>query len=97
MPAGVKAAKQPPVKLMPSAAKQRPRYNVPVAFMSRGIVDSNEVECAVIEAPHSLLPLNQAAQPCSAEVPSSRSGPGAGHSSTATHTEEGMPSAGADT
>jgi hypothetical protein len=96
MPAGAKAAKQAPAKLIPSAAKQRPRYNVPVAFMSRGIVDPYEVERAVIEPPRSSLLSDQAAEPSVVEVPSSRSGLGA-ECSTAMHTEEGTPPAGADT
>ena len=97
MPAGAKAAKQAPAKLIPSAAKQRPRYNVPVAFMSRGVVDPYEVERAVIEPPRSSLLSDQAAEPSGVEVPSSRSGLGAESSSTAMHTEEGTPPAGADT
>ena len=96
MPAGAKAAKQAPAKLMPSAAKQRPRYNVPVTFMSRGVVDPYEVEHAVIEPPRSSLLSDQAAEPSVVEVPSSRSGLGPG-CSTAMHTEESTPPAGADT
>ena len=96
MPAGAKAAKQAPAKLIPSAAKQRPRYNVPVTFMSRGVVDPYEVERAVIEPPRSSLLSDLAAEPSGLEVPSSRSGLGAESSSTAMHTEEGTPPAGAD-
>ncbi len=86
--AGAKASKQPAAKRMPSAAKQRPRYNVPVVFMSRGVVDPYEVEQAVIEPPRRAAAPDQAALPLPVELPSSRSGLGAQPSCMETHLEE---------
>ena len=73
---------------MPSAAKQRPRYNVPVAFMSRGVVDPYEVEQAVIEPPRRAAVPDQAAGPLPVELPSSRTGLGAEPSGMEVHLEE---------
>lgn len=79
---------------MPSAAKQRPRYNVPVAFMSRGVVDPYEFEQAVIEPPRGTAVPDQAAESFPIELPSSRNGLGAGPSSMEIHLEEDIPLAG---
>ena len=73
---------------MPSAAKQRPRYNVPVAFMSRGIVDPYEVEQAVIEPPRRAAVPDQAALSLPVELPCSRSGLGAQPNGMEVHLEE---------
>ncbi len=86
--AGVKGSKQLAAKRMPSAAKQRPRYNVPVAFMSRGVVDPYEVEQAVIEPPRRAAAPDQAASPLPVELPSSRSGLGAEPCGMEVHLEE---------
>lgn len=91
---GAKASKQPAAKRMPSAAKQRPRYNVPVAFMSRGVVDPYEFEQAVIEPPRRAAPPDQAALPLFVELPSSRSGLGAQPSCMEVHLEENVSLAG---
>ncbi len=92
--AGAKASKQPAANRMPSAAKQRPRYNVPVAFMSRGVVDPYEVEQAIIEPPRRAPAPDQAALPLPVELPSSRSGLGAQPSSIKVHLEEEVSLAG---
>ncbi|CAL5219874.1 g1794 [Coccomyxa viridis] len=91
---GAKASKQPAANRMPSAAKQRPRYNVPVAFMSRGVVDPYEVEQAIIEPPRCAPAPDQAALPLPVELPSSRSGLGAQPSSIKVHLEEEVSLAG---
>ena len=75
--AEAKASKQPTAKRLPSAVKQRPRYNVPVAFMSRGVVDPYELEQAVIEPPRRGPSPDQAAEPIQVELPGSRLGLGA--------------------
>ena len=86
--AGVKASKQPAAKRMPSAAKQRPRYNVPVAFMSRGVVDPYEIEQAVIEPPRRAAAPDQATDALLVELPSSRTGLGAEPSGMEIHLEQ---------
>ena len=76
---------------MLSAANPRPRYNVPVAFLSSGVVDPYEVEQAVIEPPRQPAVADQAPlHPCRADLPGSRAGLGAEPSSVAMHLEEGL-------
>ena len=80
---------------MPSAANPRPRYNVPVTFMSSGVVDPYEVDKAVIEPPRQPAVADQPSlRPSMTDLPSTQAGLGAEPSSIAMHLEEGLKSAG---
>ncbi len=93
--AAAKASKQPAAKRVLSAANPRPRYNVPVAFMSSGVVDPYEVEQAVIEPPRQAAAADQPSlHPSIADLPSTRAGLGAEPSSIAMDLEEGLIPAG---